>query len=134
MSNIQRTIGDLGYNKLGIKQRFFNDPPPQMLNSFGDSIPPAAIDDGELAANVTMVDGGMQSKNFESGVDGWQILPNGDVEFDSGTFRGDITGSSGTFSGDITGATGTFNGSVEIHDGDIRIYDSSDNLVILMES
>ena len=43
----------------------------------------------------------MQSEDFVTGVSGWQIQGNGDVEFGDGKFRGDITGASGTFSGTV---------------------------------
>jgi len=36
----------------------------------------------------------IQSRNFVTGVSGWRIDSNGNVEFGSGTFRGSITGSS----------------------------------------
>lgn len=115
-------LADFGYNTLGIKERFFNDPPPQILNTFGDSLPATIIDDGEMQANIKMVDGQMQSENFEEGVSGWQILPNGDVEFAQGTFRGALI---------VTKGDGSY---TKIDGGDIEIYDSSGNLVILMES
>ena len=49
-----------------------------------------------------------QSPDFISGVQGWQVTKNGDVEFNSGTFRGTVTG--GEFKGNnfIINANGQF--------------------------
>lgn len=44
----------------------------------------------------TMVSGG-SSKNYQTGVAGWRMTNDGDLEANSGTFRGSITGASGTF-------------------------------------
>ena len=41
----------------------------------------------------------MKSSNFVKGSTGWQILYNGDVEFNDGTFRGDLSATTGTFGG-----------------------------------
>lgn len=54
------------------------------------------------------VSGILQSPNFVTGSSGsgWQILPDGSVEFNSGYFRGDISGASGTFTGSISIGSG----------------------------
>jgi hypothetical protein len=44
-----------------------------------------------------LVAGSFQSPNFVSGSAGWQVTRDGDVEFNSGTFRGTVTG--GAFQG-----------------------------------
>jgi len=72
--------------------------------------------------------GTIRSDNYVQNTSGWIIKSNGDVEFDSGTFRGDITGATGTFSGSlssgvsisapvitggsITGTSGSFTGDI----------------------
>ncbi len=47
----------------------------------------------------------IQSPNFVSGLSGWRLNSNGDLEANNGNFRGDITGATGTFSGTITGGS-----------------------------
>jgi len=56
----------------------------------------------QLTGEVTGI---LQSPNFITGSSGWQLLPDGTLEANTGTFRGDISGASGTFTGDISGAT-----------------------------
>ena len=58
--------------------------------------------------------GTIRSSNYVANTSGWIIKSNGDVEFESGTFRGDLDGAGGTFSGTIsanqvTGGTLDFN-------------------------
>ena len=55
------------------------------------------IDDGQ----VKLTQGTLQSGNFSTGVQGWQLKPNGNLEANNGNFRGDITGATGTFSGTV---------------------------------
>jgi len=43
----------------------------------------------------------LQSDNFETGVSGWRITAEGDLEANDGTFRGAITATSGTISGSL---------------------------------
>jgi len=45
--------------------------------------------------------GTMESLDFSSGLSGWQIDEDGNVEFNTGTFRGDLEAAGGTFSGDF---------------------------------
>lgn len=56
---------------------------PGFKNGFTDSISPNYIRDGAVY-------GILQSANFQTGIEGWQIKPNGDVEFNDGVFRGTI--------------------------------------------
>jgi len=53
------------------------------------------------SGSETITGSELRSDNFLSGTQGWQLLPNGNVEFGSGHFRGDITGATGTFSGTV---------------------------------
>ncbi len=43
---------------------------------------------GNLTSQFNMNDGYMQSSNFETGLQGWQIDADGNAEFNNGTFRG----------------------------------------------
>ena len=52
------------------------------------------------------VKGILHSPNFVSGSAGWQLLPDGTLEANSGNFRGDISGASGTFTGSISIGSG----------------------------
>ena len=68
--------------------------------------------------------GTIRSDNYVTNTSGWIIKSDGDVEFDSGTFRGDLDAAGGTFSGDISGASGTFTGGLSgasISGGSINI-------------
>ena len=47
----------------------------------------------------------INSVNFVTGVSGWQLTPDGNLEANNGNFRGDITGATGTFSGAVTGGS-----------------------------
>ncbi len=44
----------------------------------------------------------MESTNFSTGVSGWRLDADGNLEANNGNFRGDITGATGTFSGTVT--------------------------------
>lgn len=58
----------------------------------------------EFGVNPTTKDSYIQSRNFVSGSAGWQIDNDGNVEFNSGTFRGTLSAASGTL-GAITVGT-----------------------------
>lgn len=60
---------------------------PGFQNGFTDAISPEYIRDGHVY-------GVLESANFIEGSDGWRIMPNGDVEFNDGTFRGSLVGNS----------------------------------------
>lgn len=60
---------------------------PTLKNSFAGGVSPNSFIDGAVY-------GILQSGNFIEGSDGWRIQPNGDVEFNDGTFRGSISASS----------------------------------------
>lgn len=50
--------------------------------------------------------GTLRSEGFQTGVSGWRVLGNGNVEFNDGNFRGDISGATGTFTGALTVGSG----------------------------
>jgi len=45
---------------------------------------------GDISQPINLVSGHIQSSNFLTGITGWKINADGDVEFNSGTFRGDL--------------------------------------------
>lgn len=47
----------------------------------------------------------LESTNFSTGVSGWRLDADGNLEANNGNFRGDITGASGTFTGTVTVAS-----------------------------
>jgi len=51
------------------------------------------------------VSGILESPNFLTGSTGWQLLPNGNVEFGSGTFRGTIKATAGYFGDETNGVS-----------------------------
>ncbi len=72
---------------------YFPAPAPSAQNAFGDQIDPRTIGAGEMIRQLIVQDGYLRSGNFVSGVSGWQINADGDVEFNNGTFRGTISAS-----------------------------------------
>lgn len=68
----------------------------------------------------------LQSQNFVTGVSGWQIRKDGNVEFNNGTFRGSIT--SGTNPGQHIVLNNGLTGDA------IDVYDSSNRLVAFIDN
>lgn len=58
---------------------------------------------GPASSGITGTD--LESTNFSTGVSGWRLDADGNLEANDGNFRGDITGASGTFSGTLTGGS-----------------------------
>jgi len=52
----------------------------------------SSLSSGGVSQNIKMVDGYLQSKDFEAGVKGWRIDAEGNVEFVNGLFRGQLVG------------------------------------------
>jgi hypothetical protein len=78
--------------------------------------------------------GSIRSSNYESGLQGFRLLNNGDAEFnnanvrgaiyaDSGYFKGALQAATGTFTGALIAATGSFGGTLNA--GSIIISDTS---------
>jgi hypothetical protein len=79
-------------NLLTISSLYSNGSSDSITNANADSIISAgAIGFGQTTMNVLKVNQNMQSEDFETGVSGWQIKGDGDVEFNNGVFRGAIT-------------------------------------------
>jgi len=98
---------------------------------------------GNVAGGVTIKgSGAMRSDNYVAGSAGWNIDGDGNVEFNSGTFRGDLDAVGGTFTGTISGGTisgGTIEGAtinigsggfVVESDGTVRVSDGDAEVVI----
>jgi hypothetical protein len=85
--------------------------PATTIPDINSIIDPGQGASGPSVGNVEMVNGALQSGDFQAGVQGWQIKANGDVEFNAGTFRGDVN------IGSPTGA------EVVISGNDINLYD-----------
>ncbi len=94
----QYNIYDLGFDKFlvrGLTALELADPSAELslasiLGSGFYEISGSSIADGEIDSNLTMIAGLLKSANFVTGVSGWRILYNGDVEFNSGVFRGSL--------------------------------------------
>lgn len=98
---------ELGYNTLLTKAEITD----AITNANVDSvITSGAIGFQQTTMNKLLTNQDMQSEDFVTGVSGWQIQGNGNVEFGDGNFRGDITGASGTFTGTLSAATGFIGG------------------------
>ena len=75
------------------------------------------------------VRGILQSPNFVSGTSGWQLLPDGSIEANSGTFRGSLeaaTITGGTFQTSSSGQRVVLTGA----DDALRFYDASNNVLM----
>lgn len=104
MEETNYNIFDLGFNKFLTKgssvleseiEKIADDLSlPSILGSGFYEIPPSQIGSGEMAQNITLVAGLLKSSNFVTGSSGWQILYDGTVEFNSGTFRGSLVAAS----------------------------------------
>ena len=81
------------------------------------AVPANFIQSGDVVERLNVIDGYIQSGNFATGVSGWRIDSDGNIEANGGNFRGDITGASGNFTGDITGASGSFSGDISAATG-----------------
>lgn len=57
------------------------------------------------------------SSNYSTGSAGFAITRDGDVEFNSGTFRGALAAATGSFAGALSAATGTFAGDLSAAGG-----------------
>lgn len=83
-----------------------------------------------ILAGNTLVRAAIQSEDYVQGVSGWAIFRNGDVEFNSGTFRGTITATE--IIGSIFGSS-TTDPSIwlnEDNENSLRMYDADSNLVL----
>lgn len=87
-----------GYDAWGQSQINFSgsevNKKSQLLLESG--VPSNFIQDGETIVRLDIVDGYLQSANFVTGVSGWRIDAEGNVEFADGTFRGKIEIMEGT--------------------------------------
>lgn len=99
---------------------------------YESGVPSNFIQTGDLIQRLNLVDGWLQSDNFVTGVSGWRIDSDGNVEFQSGDFRGDISAASGTFSGTLY----VGDSKIEIDGaGDsygFKVKDSSGNVIIFL--
>lgn len=101
------TTDELGFNRLLVKGSIFESPEVTgqatvgATNVFSGGSSAESFVSGDMAANVNLVDGHLQSSNFVSGSAGWQITGEGNLEANDGNFRGDITAATGLFGGTI---------------------------------
>ncbi len=68
--------------------------PPSAQHAFLAATSPSTISDGEITKQVIVQDGHIESGNFVTGEDGWQINANGDAEF-----NGSLVAPNATFGG-----------------------------------
>ena len=79
-------------NFLTISSLYSNPSSDGITNANSDSIiSSGAIGFDQTTMGVLKTNQNMQSSNFETGISGWQIKGDGDVEFNNGVFRGAIT-------------------------------------------
>lgn len=102
----RKTIYDFGINNFLSVPSMFSEP-PRALSVFDNGLNPERIGAGELESELSLVKGHIESDGFESGVQGWRIDSDGNLEANDGYFRGDITAATGTFSGSVTVGAGS---------------------------
>lgn len=90
LENSNPTIYDFGFDGLLNKSPLFENT-PESESVFTSQLSAGLIGSGEMIGNITMKDGLMKSDGFVTGVSGWQILPDGTVEFNNGYFRGIVS-------------------------------------------
>jgi hypothetical protein len=61
-----------------------------LMGSFGDNSSGGGFPDAFAGNQGIMLTQALQSENFVSGVSGWQILRNGNAQFNNGVFRGSV--------------------------------------------
>lgn len=95
----RRTLEDAGLDNFGQSPLKFvgSEVNKKAQTMYEAAVPSNFIQNGDFIQRLNVIDGWLQSANFETGVAGWRIDSDGNVEFQSGLFRGDITASSGTF-------------------------------------
>lgn len=83
-----------------------------------------------ILAGTTLVRAAIQSEDYVPGVSGWAVFRNGDVEFNSGTFRGTLAAA--MIIGSVFGSS-TTDPSIWINEDDqntIRAYDAAGDLLL----
>lgn len=107
---------DLGFSRLLTKESIFQDisegqavaVQSGLSNYFSDAVSPELIKSGELAGNLNVVQGFLQSSNFASGVTGWKFDAVGNLEANTGTFRGSLYASTGLIGDWVIDSTGIY--------------------------
>jgi len=64
---------------------------------YENGVPSNFIQDGDVITRLNVIDGYLQSNNYEEGSAGWRITGDGDIDANSGNFRGDLSAATGTF-------------------------------------
>jgi hypothetical protein len=80
---------DLGFQLNLEKPGLFSSIPTAIQSNISNAVAPQNIGAGSIIDYL-------QSPNFNSGITGWQVNANGDVEFNNGVFRGTLTAASGS--------------------------------------
>ena len=106
-------IYDLGFNSFLNKPSLFSVLPTAAQSNFSAGVNAAVIQSGQTSANLSLVSGYYQSDNFISGIRGWRISANGDLEANNAIFRGYIYASGGTIGGFTITATKLYGGIIQ---------------------
>lgn len=124
---------DLGLNGNLEKPGLFSQVPTAAQSNFQNGISQATIKSGEATYKVSLVDGYLQSADYEEGVSGWRIDSEGNVDFESGNFRGDISAATGTFGGTMPFSgvtTGTNAVALNIGNGNVKIDGANKRIIV----
>lgn len=103
MTNNAYTIYDLGYAKSLVKDDAFYVDMGVTANKTDSGVNPSLVVSGEWTGNQKMTDGFFQSANFVTGISGWKLFPDGDIEASNGIFRGAIYATTGYVGGFVIG-------------------------------
>ena len=77
-------------------------------NIVTDAVSPAQIVSGDFVSNMQLVDGYLQSSNFQSGSAGWQLNAFGNIEANTGIFRGTLYATTGDIGGWVLDVDGFY--------------------------
>lgn len=103
MPVIRNRLRDEGFDPFNrrdpMNQNRIEPQPPEVtmqtpLSQVNQQFPSDSISHQQTQANMMYVNEDQESSNFVTGVSGWKIWGNGDVEFNNGTFRGTLTAGS----------------------------------------
>jgi len=88
----RKTFSENGLDSFGQAPLFFGGSEKNLKTSsfYEAGVPSNFIQDGDTVVRLNVIDGHLQSNGFETGVEGWQLNSNGNLEANDGNFRGSL--------------------------------------------
>jgi len=155
-----RSIYDIGFNQLLTKGSIFETVQKAhavaleqtLPSNFSNRVRPDEISSGSFNGNLNIVEGYLQSSNFQTGVNGWKFDAVGNLEANSATIRGSLyatTGEIGDWVIDSNGiyydgtgspsirtaeTVGAGTNGVLINSDGVKVYDATLGVVVNLPS